>query len=150
MLTSGAHSSVPPFHPRIRLLCFLQKPQDAYKSQQKLTRLLSLSRREIKLAFHSEKKFENAEPNTLTVLSRLNFRRPNRVSQSCGQGVCCHLHGPLYRASLASLFFFSDESLLAIYFHPGWLFGAVNGLHSRPTQRSLCATAAPYSSCNAC
>lgn len=86
MLTSGAHSSVPPFHPRIKLLCFLQKPRDAYKSQQKLTRLLSLSREEIKLAFHSEKKFENAKPNTLTALSRLNFRRPSRVSQSCGQG----------------------------------------------------------------
>lgn len=47
------------------------------------------------------------------------------------------------------LLFFSDESLLAIYFHPGWLFGALNGLHSRATQRSFCATAAPYSSCNA-
>ncbi len=59
-----------------------------------------------KLAFHSEKSLKTPSPNTMTALSRLTSDDPNCVSQSCGQGVCCHLHGPLYRASLASLFFF--------------------------------------------
>lgn len=50
------------------------------------------------------------------------------------------------------LFFFSiwARALLAIYFHSGWLWLAVNSLSSEETQRRFCAAAAPYSSCNAC
>lgn len=46
--------------------------------------------------------------------------------------------------------FFLARALLAIYFHSGWLWRAVNSLCSEETQRRFCATAAPYSSCNAC
>lgn len=46
--------------------------------------------------------------------------------------------------------FFLAWALLAIYFHSGWLWRAVNSLCLEETQRGFCATAAPYSSCNAC
>lgn len=46
--------------------------------------------------------------------------------------------------------FFLAWALLAIYFHSGWLWRAVNSLCSEETQRRFCAMAAPYSSCNAC
>lgn len=50
------------------------------------------------------------------------------------------------------LLFFSiwAWALLAIYFHSGWLWLAVNSFGAEETQRRFCAAAAPYSSCNAC
>lgn len=60
----------------------------------------------------------------------------------------CDLHGPLCCTSLGA--FFLAWALLAIYFHSGWLWRAVNSLCSEETQRCFCAAAAPYSSCNAC
>lgn len=60
----------------------------------------------------------------------------------------CDLHGPLCCTSLGA--FFLAWALLAIYFHSGWLWRAVNSLCLEETQRRFCATAAPYSSCNAC
>lgn len=47
-------------------------------------------------------------------------------------------------------FFFLAWTLLAIYFHSGWLWRGVNSLCSGETQRPFCAATAPYSSCNAC
>lgn len=46
--------------------------------------------------------------------------------------------------------FFLAWTLLAIYFHSGWLWRGVNSLCSGETQRRFCAATAPYSSCNAC
>lgn len=67
-----------------------------------------------------------------------------------GGGGGCDLHGPLCCTSLGAFLFFFAWTLLAIYFHSGWLWRGVNSLCSGETQRPFCAATAPYSSCNAC
>lgn len=63
-----------------------------------------------------------------------------------GGAVICMAHC----AAQVWVLFFWAWALLAIYFHSGWLWRAVNGLCLEETQRRFCAAAAPYSSGNAC
>lgn len=119
-------------------------------TKKKVSGLLSLKKI---FLYKIRKGFECAQSNTFNwhllaeIKGALNFRRPNslslfslylslQLSEPWGVGgrvCCCHLHGPLCCTSLAAFFF--GEGLLAIYFHSGCLFGAVNGLRSRPPQK---------------